>query len=125
MSDSMIERVARAITAKRLALAAEAMAGGAIGLGMDDDIGRELARSAIEEMRRPTEQMIANGAGYTDFSLPEAIGSGVEDYKREIAIAWYAMIETALAPHRPPHRHARQDRQDNGYEQEKGGGSVD
>lgn len=54
------------------------------------------ARAAIEAMRKPTDRMVAHGAGYTDFYLPEAIGSGVDDYKREIGIAWVAMIDAAL-----------------------------
>lgn len=76
------ERVARAITAKRYALAAKAMAGGSVGLGMDGDIGRQLARAALEAVREPTPEMLA-----------ATVLSGMET---PLAAADFALADAAL-----------------------------
>lgn len=73
--DSMVERVARAMDAKRRELVAQPLA----------RIWPQLAEAAIEAMRAPTPEMASAGAAY------------LYDYQGASAmVVWHDMIDAAL-----------------------------
>jgi hypothetical protein len=93
MSESMVERVARAIfETRRMTKAAdgtwdEALKGHAMKLPASFEIvelARAEARAAIEAMREPTEAMISGGFN--------------EAHKGHVIGTWVTMIDAALTP---------------------------
>lgn len=62
----------------------------------DAGTAETLARVALERVREPTDKMVHHGEGYSDFTLPPAIGSTRNDLRREMRMAYRAMIDAAL-----------------------------
>lgn len=85
MKTEMIERVMDAIMSRSQG-----------HIYLEDQI-EEMARSAIEAMREPTESMVEAGLAENACSLP-----GGRSIMMAVEPAWEAMIEAALSNAKPP-----------------------
>jgi len=78
MADTMIERVAQAIS-------------GVIPAG--NDYATDAARAAIEAMREPTDEMLCDGAEAGDHGV---LNGELHPERRSVGLVWYGMIDAAL-----------------------------
>lgn len=90
---SMIEKVARAIYEGRNGTGAKAW--GALPNSHRDPY-RADARAAIAAMREPSERMVYVGEGYADFVLPLGHDNSGDGRRKEMRMAFTAMIDAAL-----------------------------
>jgi hypothetical protein len=111
MSESMIERVARAICRANGRDPDRLEPGDAPGIDGQLPNGdpahfvwkhyMDEARAAIEALREPTDDMIYVGEGYCDFMLPSTHDNSGEGRRKEFRMGWQAAIDHALNPQKP------------------------
>lgn len=82
----MIDKVAQAMKNKRRELIAQPL----------DRIWAELAKTAIETLMSPTDQMMQIGEGYCDFIMPEGFDNSLEGRVRELKCGYQVALGVAL-----------------------------